>query len=296
MPLHGERQGQRRLRRWTSGRWAGGCACCADGTALEDRPRLVARHRIGMTCQQSLLGDWPQQGRLERGQPERGLDQRQARQDAKGRRLGRPEPRCGLLRLEVPLLDVRFRRGESRRQMNRQGGARERSNRQESGETCREAATQLPRAMPSPADKHLIVSCATNGPDGHGPPGTMIVLMEDCQVAGRQQANRTRRRRGSRGGRRRLLPPFLPRPFLQVRPPPKEACGRSAFRSFLGLLLPRRRLPGMLRRYSAASSQVYFVISKSRGSDYASCVGLDRAGGDAVATVAACLDASSWSC
>ncbi len=121
-----------------------------------------------MTCEQRLLGDRPQQRRFDQRQPERGLDQRQARQDARGCRLGWPRAGCRLLPLEVGLRDERFWEGRGRRQMDRQGWTRERGERQESGETCREAATQSPRPMPSPADKHLIVSCAADGPEGHG--------------------------------------------------------------------------------------------------------------------------------
>ena len=88
---------------------------------------------------------------------------------AKCHRLGRRS--CGRrpLPLEISLRDECFRQGGNCRHVNRQGWPRDRSDYQESGETCCKAATQLPRPMPSPADKHLIVSCAADGPEsGHG--------------------------------------------------------------------------------------------------------------------------------
>jgi hypothetical protein len=170
MPPHEEQHGQRRLRSSMSGGWASGCACSADGAALEERSRIAARHAIGMTCHHRLLGDRPQQRRFDRGQPEGGLDQRQARQDAEGRRLGWPQSGCRLLPLEVSLRDERFWEGGNRRQMNRQGWTREGSNRQESSETCCKAATQLPCSMSSPADKHSAVSYAADGPESGSRP------------------------------------------------------------------------------------------------------------------------------
>jgi hypothetical protein len=123
---------------------------------------------MGMVCRQRLLGDRAKQGRLARRQSWRRLNQRQAREDAKGRRLGRSQSGCRLFSLQVPLRDACFRQGGDRRQLNRQGWTRKGSNRQEDGEPRRKATAQLPTSTFSPAEKHPIVSCAADGPDDHG--------------------------------------------------------------------------------------------------------------------------------
>jgi hypothetical protein len=72
-----------------------------------------------MTREQRLRGDWPQQRRFDRGQPERALDQQQARQDARNCRLGRQESGRRLFLLEVGLRDERVWKGGNRGQMDR---------------------------------------------------------------------------------------------------------------------------------------------------------------------------------
>ena len=85
--------------------------------------------RLAPEC--GLVGRRPQQWGLDRGQTERGLKQRQARQYAKRGRLGRSQPGVRLLVLGAVVREERFwGGGPNRSQPDGQGG-RERSDGQE---------------------------------------------------------------------------------------------------------------------------------------------------------------------
>jgi len=139
--------GQRRFSGWISGRWAGRCACGANGAALE-HPSRFAEQRCGTSCQHRLIDDWPKQRRFDGGQPESGVQQRQARQYARRGWLGWQHPRHRLFALGVVLRDERFwGSGRKRRQLDGHAGAGERNDRQEGSKPCRKAALQHPASM-----------------------------------------------------------------------------------------------------------------------------------------------------
>jgi hypothetical protein len=153
-------RGQRRFKGWFSGGRTGGRTCGADGAAMEGLPEVAAEARAPPCGSNRLLGRArPQKRGLDQRRAGRRVERGQARQDPERRRLGWPQPCCRLSRLRNAVV-VRSERldrggGSNQRQMNRQGWTRERSNREESREPYREAATQPPSCMPSRAHKHL---------------------------------------------------------------------------------------------------------------------------------------------
>ena len=148
--------GQRRFRGWMSGRRAGGCACGADGAALKDASRFAAKRPRGLHCEHGLVGGWPKQRRFGRRQPERGVEQRQARQYARRERLGWPQSGRRLFTLRSVVRDERFLGGGGkRRQLDWRGGTGERGERQQGSEPCRKPALQHVASMRPRAHRHL---------------------------------------------------------------------------------------------------------------------------------------------
>ena len=157
--------GQRRFSGWISGRWAGRCACGANGAALE-HPSRFAEQRCGTSCQHRLIDDWPKQRRFDGGQPESGVQQRQARQYARRGWLGWQHPRHRLFALGVVLRDERFwGSGRKRRQLDGHAGAGERNDRQEGSKPCRKAALQHPASMRPPTGTSVVSHARQMPPD-----------------------------------------------------------------------------------------------------------------------------------
>jgi hypothetical protein len=123
---------------------------------LKDASRFAAKRPRGLHCEHGLVGGWPKQRRFDGGQPESGVQQRQARQYARREWLGWPQAGRRLFALGVVLRDEHFwGGGRNRRQLEGHQGAGERSDRQEGSEPCRKPALQHVASVRLRTHRHL---------------------------------------------------------------------------------------------------------------------------------------------
>jgi hypothetical protein len=102
-----------------------------------------------------LVNGGPKQWWFDRGQPERRLEQRQARQYAERERLVRSQLGCGMFALGLIVRDKPFRGRGNCRQIEGQGRASDRSDREENSEARCKPTLQYAASMRPRAHRHL---------------------------------------------------------------------------------------------------------------------------------------------